>query len=222
MELGAIALIQQAHGQALRSICRRCNQHFSGLAQASRFLRQEGKGTTRFHRQLSHLDIAFNISRHVTKPRIDAFLSEVDAVTPEPPFAALALEGAAAFASEMKEARAALATEMKEARMALDTELMAARANLANIATTAQREIAHDVKEKLSHMHQQFMNKNQDQPKVGTTASTETLPLRKKDSPSADSKIDDLASEALVQAFADDETAKIPPWMRDFVVESSS
>jgi len=77
----AVELINEAHGVLLRACADGAGRHFQGLSQAARNLKQL---RTRQRRWLAHIDIAFNMLRHVTKPLLDEFIREVDASLTDP------------------------------------------------------------------------------------------------------------------------------------------
>ena len=59
------------HGRALRLTAAHSGIHFQGLSQASRYM----KGlSTSSRRRLMHIDIAFNLIRHITSPSCDKFI----------------------------------------------------------------------------------------------------------------------------------------------------
>eukprot|EP00929_Paragymnodinium_shiwhaense_P092108 TRINITY_DN51997_c0_g1_i2.p1 TRINITY_DN51997_c0_g1~~TRINITY_DN51997_c0_g1_i2.p1 ORF type:complete len:386 (+),score=60.53 TRINITY_DN51997_c0_g1_i2:61-1158(+) len=65
------------HGQVLRGIADLTNVHFQGLAQAARALRQDKAISNKSAKKLAHLDIAYNLTRHITNAYADSFLGDI-------------------------------------------------------------------------------------------------------------------------------------------------
>ena len=72
--MDAHALVALAHGACLRALCARDARHYQGLAQAARTSRI----ASALRRKLIRLDTAFNITRHITKPYIEALVDSVE------------------------------------------------------------------------------------------------------------------------------------------------
>ena len=67
--MAAIDLIYAAHGALLRDLAECSGRHFQGLAQAARHF--SSSLSSRQRRHLLNMDAAFNVVRHVTRPKID-------------------------------------------------------------------------------------------------------------------------------------------------------
>ena len=68
-------LLADAHGRALRFLAQRCGFHLQGLGHAARKI----PGLpARVRRHLLHLDIANNWARHITAPKVESFLRELE------------------------------------------------------------------------------------------------------------------------------------------------
>ena len=63
------------HGRALRLTAAHCGIHFQGLSHASRCLKEL---STPSRRRLIHIDIAFNLIRHITSPSCDKFITGLE------------------------------------------------------------------------------------------------------------------------------------------------
>ena len=72
----AVQLLLDCHGQLLRELSVASGRHFQGLAQAAR---TSPWLSTRTRRRLRELDCTAAFIRHVTKPLIADFVSEVEA-----------------------------------------------------------------------------------------------------------------------------------------------
>eukprot|EP00929_Paragymnodinium_shiwhaense_P105210 TRINITY_DN7013_c0_g1_i1.p1 TRINITY_DN7013_c0_g1~~TRINITY_DN7013_c0_g1_i1.p1 ORF type:complete len:237 (-),score=39.44 TRINITY_DN7013_c0_g1_i1:307-1017(-) len=70
-EPDAFGLIAQLHGQLLRMLSLNLNTHCSGLQQAARLGRHRGLLDNRTSRKLAHIDICFNLCRHITSVYAD-------------------------------------------------------------------------------------------------------------------------------------------------------
>ena len=69
------ALIMELHGRALRLTAAHSGVHVQGLSHASRFLK--GLSTTS-RRRLIHIDIAYNLIRHITSPYANDFIQNLE------------------------------------------------------------------------------------------------------------------------------------------------
>ena len=77
----ASPLIMDLHGTLLRELAEAAGEHFLGLGQAARHFRSL---PLRLRRKLHHLDITYNLVRHMTQPGSDAFLSEIRKAVAQP------------------------------------------------------------------------------------------------------------------------------------------
>ena len=71
----AEALVGRLHGCALRLLASHADQHYTGIAQASRSLPLSG----RMRKKLQRLDSAFAVLRHITEPYVEHFLADLEA-----------------------------------------------------------------------------------------------------------------------------------------------
>ena len=77
---GAASLVFFAHGAVLRLVCQLSGRHFSGLEEASRFLRMHWQADARLVRRLRHLDHAFAMVRHISAVSVQELLGDVSKV----------------------------------------------------------------------------------------------------------------------------------------------
>jgi len=73
------SLICRAHGAALRGISEALDRHFVGLAVAARQALRKRRINPKMCKSLCRLDVAFALVRHVTKPKVDSLLCELQA-----------------------------------------------------------------------------------------------------------------------------------------------
>eukprot|EP00929_Paragymnodinium_shiwhaense_P000569 TRINITY_DN100814_c0_g1_i1.p1 TRINITY_DN100814_c0_g1~~TRINITY_DN100814_c0_g1_i1.p1 ORF type:complete len:322 (+),score=68.85 TRINITY_DN100814_c0_g1_i1:38-1003(+) len=71
-------LLFDAHGKLLRRLCHHYDRHFEGLSQAVRVLRGSS-ASTKMCRQITHIETAFNMIRHVSAQRIRLLLEDLEA-----------------------------------------------------------------------------------------------------------------------------------------------
>ena len=76
-DLDAFGLIVFLHGKLLRDLSARLGTHCSGLQQAARLGRHHKLIDNALARKLTHVDIAFNVTRHVTSVYVDELLLQV-------------------------------------------------------------------------------------------------------------------------------------------------
>ena len=62
-------LVNELHGKLLRQLSAQQDEHFQGLQQAARHLRQRRLVDAKTAKRLIELDAAFNINRHITRWR---------------------------------------------------------------------------------------------------------------------------------------------------------
>ena len=75
MDFDAAALLARTHATLVRQLAEIAGHHFEGLQAAARY--KSLKLTIRHRRQLCHLDIAFNWSRHVTSVKCDVLIIDI-------------------------------------------------------------------------------------------------------------------------------------------------
>ena len=75
----AACLVAEVHGRLVRLVASATGQHFQGLRAASSSLRRNGLITNRLARQLTRLDDAFAVIRHITSVRSDQIADELAA-----------------------------------------------------------------------------------------------------------------------------------------------
>ena len=75
MDLDAAVLLARTHATLVRQPSEIAGHHFEGLQAAARY--KSLKLTQRHRRQLCHLDVAFNWSRHVTSVKCDMLLVDI-------------------------------------------------------------------------------------------------------------------------------------------------
>ena len=85
MDLDAAGLFARTHATLLRSLSWHADHHFEGLCAASRHKSLALSNKQR--RQLTHLDIAFNWSRHVTVTKCEQLITEILGCLDPPPAA---------------------------------------------------------------------------------------------------------------------------------------
>ena len=73
--MDAQGIIMALHGRALRLTAAHSGVHVQGLSHASRFLK--GLSTTS-RRRLIHIDIAYNLIRHITSPYANDFVQNLE------------------------------------------------------------------------------------------------------------------------------------------------
>ena len=71
-----LSLVQLALHHALHILCNSAGCHFEGLAVASRHLKKQLSFSQQ--RRLQNLDIAYNLTQHITRPLMKALLKEVE------------------------------------------------------------------------------------------------------------------------------------------------
>mmetsp|Transcript_109809 Transcript_109809/g.309616 ORF Transcript_109809/g.309616 Transcript_109809/m.309616 type:complete len:333 (+) Transcript_109809:64-1062(+) len=71
-------LVADLHGRLLRRLSAHSQVHFQGLHQAARHYRQKRVLDHSILRKLMHLDIAYNLMRHITEIRMQTFLSDIE------------------------------------------------------------------------------------------------------------------------------------------------
>lgn len=79
-------LLAAAHNRVLQLLSEAAGSHFNGLAQAARFHKAL---TTRQKRRIMNLDIAFNVTRHITRASLEDMLQDLStSLVKEDPVAA--------------------------------------------------------------------------------------------------------------------------------------
>ena len=85
MDLDAAGLLARTHATLLRRLSWHADHHFEGLCAASRH--KSFALSNKQRRQLTHLDIAFNWSRHVTATKCEQLITEILGCLVPPPAA---------------------------------------------------------------------------------------------------------------------------------------
>ena len=78
----AVELLCLLHGEVLRLLADRCDRHFEGISSGARWAKRAGFINASVAARLYKLDVAFQVTRRLTRPRATALLEQLDSTLP--------------------------------------------------------------------------------------------------------------------------------------------